>query len=169
MDKGAAVIFESMFPDTQMPVRATDSSAGYDLFVYLRGRAVRVRRGDGTLEECRMIDNPGASIEVGAGEAALLPLGFKARLPRGLEAQIRIRSSWAFKGGLILPNAPGTIDADYPDEWMVLVQCTTSVPTVIRHADRIAQAVLARHEVADWIPGKVSTSTDRTGGFGSTG
>jgi dUTP pyrophosphatase len=80
-----------------------------------------------------------------------------------------MRSSWAFSRGLTLPNAPGTIDADYPDEWMVMLKASDGREAVIRHGDRVAQAVLARYETLPWVEGQVGQATDRTGGFGSTG
>jgi dUTP pyrophosphatase len=101
--------------------------------------------------------------------SALIPLGFKARLPRGIEAQIRPRSGTSFKKGLQIPNAPGTIDSDYPDEWMVIVRNPTSAPIQIDHGERIAQMVLARYEVLAVESGRVDVSTERVGGFGSTG
>ena len=98
-----------------------------------------------------------------------MPLGFKARLPDGYEAQVRIRSSIAFKRGLIIPNGPGTIDADYPDESMVMLKNDSPREVVIEHGERIAQIVLARYEVAEWVGGSVGKSTDALGGIGSTG
>jgi dUTP pyrophosphatase len=98
-----------------------------------------------------------------------VPLGFKARLPRGFEAQVRPRSGTTFKRGLQIPNAPGTVDADFPDEWMVLVRNANTHPLRIEHGERIAQMVLHRFEVLGFEEGNVSISTDRAGGFGSTG
>jgi dUTPase len=68
-----------------------------------------------------------------------------------------------------MPNAPATIDADYPDEWMVLVTNTLPEPVRIDHLERIAQIVFNRVETATWSPGRVAVSSDRTGGLGSTG
>jgi dUTP pyrophosphatase len=68
-----------------------------------------------------------------------------------------------------LPNAPGTIDADYPDEWLVMTRNSGTKDVRIDHGERIAQAVLARYETADWKPGSVAKTTDRSGGLGSTG
>jgi dUTP diphosphatase len=100
---------------------------------------------------------------------ALIPLGFRARLPEGFEAQVRPRSGVSFKKGLQIPNAPGTVDADYPDEWLVPVRNATSAPMRIEHGERIAQAVFQRYEVVRWETGSVRATTDRVGGFGSTG
>jgi dUTP pyrophosphatase len=100
---------------------------------------------------------------------ALVPLGFRARLPHGFEAQVRPRSGASFRKGIVIPNAPGTVDADYPDEWMVPVRNGTSAPMRIEHGERIAQAIFHRFEVLEWSEGAVAASTDRRGGFGSTG
>jgi len=161
-----AVVFEALYEGVVAPARATEDSAGYDLCAHLKGRAVQVLAG-GMVGE-RVMDD-GAALVLEPGEVALVPTGFRARLPKGFEAQIRIRSSAAFKKGLTIPNAPGTIDADYPDEWLVMIKNSGGAAARIEHGERIAQAVLARFETAEWKPGKVGTSTDRKGGLGSTG
>jgi dUTP pyrophosphatase len=164
-----AIVFEALYDDVAVPDRATAHSAGYDLHVYLRRREVRVRTAGGE-EELRFAGNDGDSgVVLSPGEIGLFPLGFKARLPPGFEAQVRMRSSWAYAKGLWLPNAPGTIDADYPDEWMVMLKAGGQGAVRISHGDRIAQAVLSRFEVVPWVPGSVVPVGDRTGGFGSTG
>lgn len=164
-----AVVIELLHDDAQPPRRATEGSAGYDLFAYLSQRTVEcsdgVRRWSTATEvaagNCRVVLSPGAM--------ALIPLGFKARLPNGYEAQIRPRSGAAFKKGLGIPNAPGTVDSDFPDEWRVIVRNTTEQPLEIAHGERIAQMVLHRYEVLPFVSGKVGVSTQRIGGFGSTG
>lgn len=162
------IVFEPLHDDVGRPDRATGDSAGYDLRAYLRGRSVRVyRAGDDRTAEERVGED--AALRLEPGDRALVPTGFRARLPPGHEAQVRIRSSLAFREGLVVPNAPGTIDADYPDEWFVLVLNAGPRPVTIRHGDRVAQAVMSRYEVLPWRRGEVGVSTDRTGGIGSTG
>jgi dUTP pyrophosphatase len=161
-----SITYEPLFDDVEPPVRATQGAAGYDVKAYLRDRAVRVFTG-AALQEVRT-DERGL-LPLPAGHIALVPTGFKARLPHGWEAQVRIRSSIAFKKGLVIPNAPGTIDADYPDEWMVMLKNDGPATVTIEHGERIAQIVLAQHGVLEWTPGRVVISTDRGGGFGSTG
>ena len=56
-----------------------------------------------------------------AGGRALIPCGFAMALPEGYEAQVRPRSGLALKHGITLPNAPGTIDADYRGEVSVIL------------------------------------------------
>ena len=156
---------ELLHADAQPPKRATEGSAGYDLCAYLTGRTVKCSDAQ------RVWDEPVAAnaFTLPSGVAALIPLGFKARLPQGIEAQIRPRSGTSFKKGLQIPNAPGTIDSDYPDEWMVIVRNPTATPIRIDHGERIAQMVLARYEVLPVESGGVGITTGRVGGFGSTG
>ena len=163
------VVFEPLHPDVRPPERATAGSAGFDLRAYLIGR--RVRCSDGvSLWETHAAEAEGVwRLELPAGAMALIPLGFRARLPEGFEAQVRPRSGVSFKKGLQIPNAPGTVDADYPDEWLVPVRNATAGTVRIEHGERIAQAVFQRFEVVLWRHGVVDATTDRAGGFGSTG
>src|SRR5690348_15308410 len=164
-----AMVIELLHDDAQPPRRATEGSAGYDLFAYLAESTVEcsdgVRRWSIQAEETegawRVMLSPGAM--------ALIPLGFKARLPNGYEAQIRPRSGASFRKGLGIPNAPGTVDSDFPDEWRVIVRNTTEQPVAIEHGERIAQMVLQRYEVLPFVAGRVGISTERVRGFGSTG
>jgi dUTP pyrophosphatase len=100
---------------------------------------------------------------------AAVPLGFRATLPAGLEAQLRLRSSIAFRRGLVMPNAPATIDSDYPGEWLVIVTNTLAEAVEIHHQERIAQIVFAPVAAPELRPGIVGISTERAGGVGSTG
>jgi dUTP pyrophosphatase len=161
-----AITYESLYQDVPIPVRATREAAGYDVCAHLIERTVRVSDG---LKVRERASDEAHRLHLEPGEVALVPLGFKARLPDGYEAQVRIRSSIAFKRGLIIPNGPGTIDADYPDEWMVMLKNDSPRGVVIEHGERIAQVIFARYAVLEWIPGSVGMSTDRMGGIGSTG
>jgi dUTP pyrophosphatase len=164
-----SILFEPLHPDVAAPTRATAHSAGYDLAAYLTGRTVRVFR-DGVTSDRATDTRDGVSVLVLlAGERALVPLGFRARLPEGIEAQVRPRSGTSLKTDIVIANAPGTIDADYPEEWCVPVRHGGVKDLVITHGERIAQMVLARHEVLDFTRGAVKPTTDRAGGFGSTG
>ncbi|MEN8145891.1 MAG: dUTP diphosphatase [Gemmatimonadota bacterium] len=169
------VVFEPLSPDVQAPSRATSQSAGYDVRAHLTRGAVRVWPASAAepvkIEPAEPPKSEAVAVEIvlQPGDRALIPTGFRARLPDGYEAQIRIRSSMAWKRGLTVPNAPGTVDADYPDEWFVLVLNSSDRPQKIGHGERIAQVVLNRFETADWTEGSVARSTERDGGLGSTG
>ncbi len=164
---GNEIVFEPMFPDLIPPSRETSGSAGYDVRAHLMGRCVKVRNG-GTGEMVEVRAESGR-LSLEPGDIALIPTGFKARVPQGFEAQVRIRSSMAFRRGLILPNAPGTIDADYPDEWLIMVKNDSLQTVTLEHGERIAQVILNRYEVLPWVEGDVGIITEREGGFGSTG
>lgn len=169
---GEHIVFQPLGPGVETPSRATTQSAGYDVHAYLTRGTVRVWAGAAeapTDSEPTVSDSGEFMLELQPGDRALIPTGFRARLPEGYEGQIRIRSSMAWKRGLIVPNSPGTVDADYPDEWFVLVQNASTLPQTIAHGERIAQVVLNRVEQADWVDGLVSISTERDGGLGSTG
>jgi dUTP pyrophosphatase len=163
-----ALTVELLHDDARAPRRATEGSAGYDLCAYVRARSIKCSDGQRTWNEDRAALAADA-FDLAPGVTALVPLGFKARLPMGVEAQIRPRSGTTFKKGLAIPNSPGTIDSDFPDEWMVLVKNPTAAPIRIEHGERIAQMVLARFEVLAVETGRVEVTTDRVGGFGSTG
>ncbi|MHB1311926.1 MAG: dUTP diphosphatase [Gemmatimonadaceae bacterium] len=165
----SAIVFEPLHPDVSPPSRATEHSAGYDLPAYLTGRVVKVFL-DGASFDRPTEQREGKTVLVlHAGERALVPLGFRARLPIGIEAQVRPRSGTSLKTDIVIANAPGTIDADYPEEWCVPVRHGGRRDLVITHGERIAQMVLARHEVLEFTTGEVQATTDRAGGFGSTG
>lgn len=152
-----------------MPARGTSGSAGYDLAAYLRGRTVKVWI-DGAPSERATADRDGCSVlELAPGERAIVPLGFKAQLPPGIEAQVRPRSGTSLRTALVIANAPGTIDPDYAEEWGVPVWNAGPAPLTIRHGDRIAQVIFARFETPAFARGVVRRTGERAGGFGSTG
>jgi dUTP pyrophosphatase len=165
----SALIVELLHADAQPPQRATAGSAGYDLRAYILGRSIKCSDG-GRVWDVPPHERAEASVfMLASGVSALIPLGFKARLPVGVEAQIRPRSGTSFKKGLQIPNAPGTIDSDYPDEWMVIVRNPMPHAITIEHGERIAQMVLGRYEILPIESGTVRVTTERVGGFGSTG
>ena len=165
----SSAIIERLHDDVVLPSRATAGSAGYDLRAYLRGR--RVRCSDGVLQSEREADERAGEwgVELGPREMALIPLGFRTRLPRDVEAQVRPRSGQSFKHALTIPNAPGTVDADYAEEWMVIVRNDAPVARRIVHGERIAQVVFARYVALELREAVVERTTERAGGFGSTG
>lgn len=168
MDERSAII-ERLHDDVTLPSRATAGSAGYDVRAYLSGR--RVRCSDGLTQREREADERDGSwgIDLAPGEMALIPLGFRTRLPHDVEAQIRPRSGQAFRNALTIPNAPGTVDADYAEEWMVIVRNDAPASRRIVHGERIAQVVFARHVALPLREAEVTRTTERAGGFGSTG
>ena len=162
-------VIERLHEDVVLPARATPGSAGLDLRAYLKERSVRCSDGMTQTERHSLESGGEWAVELAPREMALIPLGFRTRLPIGMEAQVRPRSGQAFKNALTIPNSPGTVDADYAEEWMVIVRNDAPVPRRIAHGERIAQVVFARYAEPVLEEGEVSRSTERAGGFGSTG
>jgi len=100
----------------------------------------------------------------------LIPTGWRIALPAGFEAQVRPRSGLALRHGILIPNAPGTIDADYRGEIQVILMNAGTVDFEIERGDRIAQLVVTPVVRPHWVEVEILDSTDRgEGGFGHTG
>lgn len=107
---------------------------------------------------------------IAPGARVLVPTGLRMQIAPGYEVQVRPRSGLALKHGITLPNAPGTIDADYRGPVGVIVMNAGDADFVVRHGDRIAQIVVApvvqaRFELTDAL----GETARGAGGFGSTG
>jgi len=101
---------------------------------------------------------------------ALVPTGIAMALPPGFEAQVRPRSGLAYRHGITLLNAPGTIDADYRGEVQVLLINLGEAPFTVERGMRIAQLVIAPVTRARVLLVDALPETQRgDGGFGSTG
>jgi dUTP pyrophosphatase len=103
------------------------------------------------------------------GETVMLDLGFKIALRPGWEMQVRSRSGMS-KHGLVVANAPGTIDSGYRGQCMVLLHNNTGNTRIIKPGTRVAQFVLKRAPQAIFEQAGTLDDTQRgSGGFGSTG
>lgn len=130
-----------------LPDYATPSSAGMDLRASLP-----------------------APMILAPGDHVLVPTGLFLELPDGTEAQVRPRSGLAFKHGITVLNAPGTIDADYRGEIGVLLVNHGQVPFTIEDGERIAQLVVSRYLSVRLEENVDLRATERgSGGFGHTG
>lgn len=113
------------------------------------------------------LDTP---VVLARGQRALIPTGLFLELPEGTEAQVRPRSGLAFKHGVTVLNAPGTIDADYRGEVGVLLINHGQEPFEVKDGERVAQLVIARYLRAEWQEVADLSSSERgAGGFGHTG
>jgi len=107
---------------------------------------------------------------ISPGQRAAVPTGLVFEIPPGFEIQVRPRSGLAYRRGLTVVNAPGTIDSDYRGEVKVLLINLGSEDFQIRRGDRIAQLVLSPVIKADFQEVRELASSERgAGGFGSTG
>lgn len=104
------------------------------------------------------------------GKRALVPTGLVMEIPKNHEGQIRPRSGLAYKNGITCLNTPGTIDADYRGEVMVLLINHGEDAFTIERGMRIAQMVIAPVMQVEISEKSLANETDRgAGGFGSTG
>ena len=109
-------------------------------------------------------------VTIGPLERAMIPTGLYLEIPAGYEVQVRPRSGLAAKKGITVLNAPGTIDADYRGEVCVILVNLSGEEFTVQKGERIAQLVLARHEVIEWESSESLADSERgAGGFGSTG
>ena len=100
----------------------------------------------------------------------LIPTRLHIALSAGFEAQVRPRSGLALRHGITVLNSPGTIDADYRGEVMVLLVNLGEEPFVVNDGERIAQLIVARYEQVTLVPTDSLDATERgEGGYGHTG
>jgi len=130
----------------KLPHRMSTHAAGYDLY------------------SCHQ-----QNIILKKGEVKLVPTGIAISLPDGYEAQIRPRSGLAIKHGIGVLNAPGTIDADYRGEIKIILFNYGKEDFIITPGTRIAQMIIAKHEIVDFaVTEKLDETTRGSGGFGHT-
>ena len=133
--------------DLPLPEATTQGAAGLDLRAAISGPLI---------------------LRPGARQA--IPTGLRIAIPNGFEAQVRPRSGLALRHGILIPNAPGTIDSDYRGEIQVILMNAGESDFEIQRGDRIAQLVVAPVIRPEWVEVKSLDETDRgEGGFGHTG
>lgn len=130
-------------PRATLPARATQGSACFDLYAAV-------------------------DADLLPGQVTLVRTGLKMRAPPGTFLEIRPRSGLSTRG-VIMVNAPGTIDRDYPLEVKVPLSVLFGGPRTLRAGERVAQLRVVAELPTAFRWGKVEATTDRVGGFGSTG
>lgn len=145
MPRRGEILFEKVkdAPHAKLPIRATDESACLDLH---------------SAEDTVLLP----------GQVTLVRTGLKMRPPRGTFLEVRPRSGLSSRG-VIMVNAPGTIDRDYALEVKVPLALLFGESYPIRAGDRIAQVRVVPNPAPTARWGRVPTRGNRTGGFGSTG
>src|SRR5262245_53061363 len=141
------ILVKRLRPEAVLPRAMSELAAGMDL--------------------CAALDAP---VRLAAGERRAVPTGMALAIPPGFEGQVRPRSGLALRRGLTVLNAPGTIDADYRGELMVLLVNLDAAEQIIEPGERIAQLVVAPVARAELVEVAELDATERgAGGFGSTG
>ena len=77
-----------------------------------------------------------APVVLAPGARALVPTGLAVAVPAGFEMQVRPRSGLAYKHGITVLNAPGTIDSDYRGEVQVMLVNHGEAAVEIRRGER---------------------------------
>lgn len=135
------LVFEKLTDSAVLPSRSSEESAGLDLYSI-------------------------TDTTIPAGHTVKIPLGIRASFNPGWAACIWDRSGLGSKG---YHRYAGLIDSDYRGQWQVVIHNATSEFVNIFRGDRVAQVVIQRVWIGTPKEGKVDTSVDRGGGFGSTG
>ena len=139
------VVVEPVDPSLSVPPprKATDGSACFDLVA-------------------------AESVELTREKITLVRTGLRVRCPPGTFLEVRPRSGLGSRG-VLMANAPGTVDRDYSGEVLVPLTYLFEGSYAIGVGDRIAQVRLVEEAPARFRPGKVRAVASRSGGFGSTG
>jgi dUTP pyrophosphatase len=131
----------------ELPEQATPGASGVDLRAALPG-----------------------TVTIEPGQRMVIPTGFAVAIPEGFEGQVRMRSGTALEKGLILPNAPATIDSDYRGEIKIIVANVGVSKVTVSPGERLAQLVILPVAGIQWEEvSDLPQSVRGEGGFGSTG
>lgn len=140
---------------------------------YTHKEAVPLKKGydgDAGMDMSCIIENETGKLWLEPNEFLDLPTGIHIALPCGFWAEIRGRSSAAWKRHIMVH--PGVIDEGYRGELRILVQNMNPFPVEIFHHDRLAQLIChLRTSPAMMVVEELPISRDGRGenGFGSTG
>jgi dUTP pyrophosphatase len=133
--------------DVKHPIKGTKKSAGIDLYVPKIEEKYFIRKNN----------------------ISTIPLGIATEIPSGYYASISLRSSLGLLG-IIIPNSPCVIDADYTGEWHLVLTNVGPITRTIMPGDRVAQVIFHKVTPIEWEEVSELKKTKRgDGGFGSTG
>ena len=137
------VIFSRLSENSILPFRATDGSAGYDVFAYNE----KVIPKNSVKRIC---------------------CGFKMKMCPGLYAQLKTRSSYALRN---LSVEGGVIDSDYRGLVHVCLRNYNDSDVLIKIGSKVAQMIFLKCEHPEIeLVDSIDNDTERgEGGFGSTG
>ena len=134
--------------NARIPKRATDGSAGMDLYACIP-----------------------ESITLVPGQLTVIPTGIAIELPDNTcAAFLYARSGLGVKHGICLANGVGVIDSDYRGEICAGLCNVSDKPYTIEPDERVAQMVIAPVLTPEIVEVAQLGDTERgAGGFGSTG
>jgi dUTP pyrophosphatase len=101
-------------------------------------------------------------------ERKSVPTGLAVEIPHGWYGRVAPRSGLAARHGV--DTLAGVVDCDYRGELLVLLINLGNEPVNFKAGDRIAQLIIERAAVCDYVWADELSETERgDGGFGSTG
>ena len=146
---------KKLFKDVELPLIATDGSAGADLKAYLYDEEVNEK-------VTKIVVQPNQKVKIHTG------LAFQ--LPQGTAMLLLPRSSMGIKKGLVLQNTIGLLDCDYTGECLIFLKNIGDEPVEIENGERLVQALIVPYVKPNFMEVKELDETERgTGGFGSSG
>lgn len=156
------------------PIKATKGSAAYDIKARIDDEPIdlfnKINKINLKQKAHKIIHNKIKTLELKVGDRVKIPTGLFADIPENWEIGIYPRSGLSLKKGLLLVNAPATIDSDYTNEIHVIVQNIGEKSIKIQDSDRIAQIkFLPVSQLEIEYVDEINKETERKGGFGSTG
>lgn len=155
--KNMTVKFVKLSRNTIVPSNQKTGDAGYDLYATEHVKIKPMTR-------------------------ALVSTGLGIEIPEGYYGRIAPRSGLAVKNGIDV--LAGVVDSSYRGEVkVVLINLTFDLSGfsplnqiagsandfIIKPGDRIAQIIFEKYHTVEWQEVESLSSSDRTGGFGSTG
>lgn len=168
--------FFKLYPDALDPYFRTDGSACFDMHAYLTDKVNSVRLYDPYGQSVPQTPTPiltdgRRGLIIRPGWRVLVPSGLIFQIPVGYSVRLYSRSSVGIRQGLPLAHGVGVVDSDYYDECLLPLHNVTNETVQIGHGDRIVQGELIELPKYDLIETdeKPEQTTDRVGGFGSTG
>lgn len=151
---------KKLHPEAILPTYATDGSACFDLYAMIHD-VQETPKGKLVIDRERVLGS----------SASLIRTGLAFEIPTGHAMLIYSRSGHGFKSDVRLSNCVGVIDSDYRGEVIVkLRNDQRDAEFMVRHGDRVAQAMLIPVEQVQFVLSDELSETERgSGGFGSTG
>lgn len=171
--KMSVVRFRRVNPNAKLPTYATSQSACFDVSACLTVGSKIMAYSEKNEPHSVTLTHP--HLIINPGERYLIPTGWAVACPSGYSLRLYSRSGLSLKSGLMLVNGVGVIDEDYRHEVSMLFMNMSRCSTTIEHGMRICQGefVPQANDFSDFREVTVSDdqwfTTQRTGGFGSTG
>jgi len=169
--------FYKIYNDVILPEFATDGSACFDIYSYLKFNDIKMFddfNNEIKIDDLKKLFYQGDDkivLHVPPRHRVLVSTGLIADIPKEHSIRLHARSGIALKRGLGLANSEGVIDSDYIDPIGIIIYNMTRTFVPIYHKERLVQGELIKSQSfnINEIYEKPIQKSVRNGGFGSTG